>query len=97
MAQATSRWCQSMGCRRMATGSHQVNGPDRRVHSCDHGRNHDRDPSEPVSYRRAPDGERPECGEEDPPGGRGGSPRSAIERRGGSDGRSGGEAKLLEK
>jgi hypothetical protein len=30
-------------------------------------------------------------------GGRGGSPRGAVERRGGGDGSSGGEAKLLEK
>jgi hypothetical protein len=39
----------------------------------------------------------PKCGEEDPPGVRGGSPRRAVERRGGSGGQSGGEAKLLEK
>jgi hypothetical protein len=48
MARATSGWCQSTGCRRMATGSHPVNGLGRpaghRVHSCDHGRGHDRDP-----------------------------------------------------
>jgi hypothetical protein len=40
MARATSRWCQSTGCRRMAIRSHSVNGLGRRVHSCDH----DRDP-----------------------------------------------------
>jgi hypothetical protein len=39
----------------------------------------------------------PKCGEEEPPGVRGGSPRRAVERRGGCGGRSGGEAKLLEK
>jgi hypothetical protein len=85
----------------MATGSHPVNGLGRpaghRVHSCDHGRDHDRTPPELVGGRRAPGGGGPECGEEDPPGGRGGSPRSAVEHRGGSGGRSGGEAKLLEK
>jgi hypothetical protein len=100
-AWATSGWCQSTGCRRMAIGSHPVNGLDRpschRVHSCDHGRDHDRDPPEPVGCRRAPCGGGPECGEEDPPGGRGESPRSAVERRGRSGGRSGGEAKLFEK
>jgi hypothetical protein len=50
-------------------------------------------PSEPGGCRRALDDGRLECGEEDPPRGRGGSPRSAVERRGGS----GGKAKLLEK
>jgi hypothetical protein len=77
----------------MATGSHPVNGPGHHVHSCDH----DRDPPEPVGCRRAPDGGRPECGEEDPPRRQRGSLRSAVERCGGSGGRSGGEAKLLEK
>jgi hypothetical protein len=52
---------------------------------------------EPVRCRRALGGGGPKCGEEEPPGGRGGSPRSIVEHRGGSDGRSGGEAKLLEK
>jgi hypothetical protein len=42
-ARATSGWCQSTGCRRMATGSHLVNGLGRCVHSCDHGHDHDRD------------------------------------------------------
>jgi hypothetical protein len=55
-------------------------------------------PPEPVGCRRAPGGGGPKCGEEEPPsGGRGCSPRSVVERRGGSGGRSGGEAKLLEK
>jgi hypothetical protein len=81
-ARATSGWCQSTSCRRMATGSHPVNGLGRpachRVHSCDHGRDHDRDPPEPVGCRRAPSGGGPECGEEDPPWRQRGSPRSAV-------------------
>jgi hypothetical protein len=68
-ARATSGWCQSTGCRRMATGSRPGNGLGCRVHSCDHGRDHDCDPPppEPGGCRRAPDGGRPECGEEGPP------------------------------
>jgi hypothetical protein len=81
----------------MATGNHPGSCLGRPschyVHCCDH----DRAPPEPVGRRRAPGSGGPKCGEEEPPRRQRDNPRSAVERRGGSGGRSGGEAKLLEK
>jgi hypothetical protein len=96
MARATCGWCQSTGCRRMATENRPESYPGRptchHVHSCD------RDPPGASSPPKSSRGRGPRCGEEDPPPRvRGGSPRCAVERRGGSGGRSSGEAKLLEK
>jgi hypothetical protein len=60
MARATCGWCQSKVCRKMATGSHPGSFLGRPschcIHSCDNGRDHDRDPPEasrlPKSSRR---------------------------------------------
>jgi hypothetical protein len=98
MARATCRWCQSTGCRGRATESHleSCSGrpTGRRGHSCDRGHDPPGDSRMARSFR----GRWGRSGvERNPLGVRWGSLRRDVERRGGCGGRSGGEAKLLEK
>jgi hypothetical protein len=54
-AQATCGWCQSTGCRQMATGNHLSclgRPPCHCVHSCDHDRGHNGASRLPKSSRR---------------------------------------------
>jgi hypothetical protein len=103
-ARATCEWCQSTGCRRMATESRPRNhhglptGHRHCVCPCDHGRDRGCEPPEASSLSRSSRGQRGwSAGSRNPPGVGGGSLRCAVEGRGGSGGCSGGEAKLLEK
>jgi hypothetical protein len=102
-AWATCEWCQSTGCRRMATESHPMShhglptGHRHCVHPCDRDRGYEppRSKQAIAELQRAAG---PKCGEQEPPPRvEGGSPWCVVDGRGGSGGCSGGEAKLLEK
>jgi hypothetical protein len=96
-ARATCEWCQSTGCRRMATKSHHdlPTGHRHCVRPCDR---EPPPPPEASNLSRSSRGQRGQSAvSRNPLGVGGGSPRCVVEGRGGSGGCSDGEAKLLEK